>query len=177
MSDQVVWWDVSRRCCLVPFWGKRHSGTSFMLGYHRLHVQFEDVGWQERVRFDDTDLLSSASFRDGHYWDVVQKSTEWRGWIHLEWNPSSAQVYALYLGLTLYLFQASYSFRPLALEWMVLYTLISRPEWWWWPPFSNDPYGMEIIIPNPRWEMTGGQNRRVPLCMGKFQEWCRDWWT
>lgn len=32
----------------------------------QVHVRPEDMSWQERVCFDHTELLSSASFMDGH---------------------------------------------------------------------------------------------------------------
>lgn len=109
--------------CLVPVWGKRCSGTSFMLS-HQLYVQSEDVGCQERVCFDHTDFLFSASFRDGHYWGVVQKSRVKS--LNPSWVKSIFSSGLCFVGLTWYLFQASYSFRPLALEWIVFYAIISR---------------------------------------------------
>lgn len=100
------------------------DGTSFILSY-QLHIQSEDVGWQERVCFDHR--LPVFCVIQG--WTLLRCGTEkaQREKPESIGSEMCLQCRFMLFWLCIYLFQASYSSRPLALELIVLPTITYRP--------------------------------------------------
>ena len=153
MCNQVVWWDVSCRLWFLS--GGR--GALVQASALVISCTYSLKMWAGRRGLLWPHRLPALCIIRG--WTLLRCGTEKQSEvsIHLERNAPSAQAYTLLVWLCI-CSKLLIVLGPLALEWIVLYTIISRPEWWWWPPFSSDPQGMEII-PNPCCGTTDGQNR------------------